>query len=135
MQVQTWLSTLATFADDFSNSLDGLNRARLVIGMHHGNQHRVVADCRAHLVQTHNAILLHWKISHARAGLFERLTGGEHCRMFNLRGDDVTPTLAVGCGDAANGEIIRFGAAGDKDNFARRGIDEFSNFAARALDQ
>ena len=56
----------------------------------------------------------------------------KHRRVLNLRGDEMT--VVVRRGDAANGEIIGFGAAADKNDFAGRRVDQRRNFTAGALD-
>src|SRR6185503_13251912 len=55
--------------------------------------------------------------------------------MFDLRGDNMIAALLVRLRDSANGEVIGFGPACDKDNFRWRGVDQGCDFAARSLDR
>lgn len=54
--------------------------------------------------------------------------------MFGLRGDNVTLFVSVKVHDALDGDVVRFGGAGGKDDFFRRGVDKRRDLGPGGLD-
>ena len=102
---------------------DRLNRARLVVRMHYGDEYRIFFNRAAHVVDADKPARRDREISNARACLLKRLACGEHSRVLNLRSDDVIARFAMRFCYSANGEVICFSPARDKDYLVWRGID------------
>ena len=55
--------------------------------------------------------------------------------MFRLAGDDMFAARLMGMGCAFNREVIGFGGARGKDDFARIGVDQFGDLIAGNIDR
>ena len=113
---------------------DRLDRADLVVGVHHRHEGRVVGHGLAQPVGRHDPARVERQEGRFPSALRQRLEGVEHGLVLDARRDEVP---AAGnferFGGAANGEIVGFGAAAGEDDFRRFGANQGRGCAPRVV--
>ena len=123
----------AVLAADFADFGDGLEHADFVVGVHDGDENRLIGDRFPQHVEIDQAVALHRQIGDPIAVLFELLAGIENGFVLGGGGDDVVAFFGIHLGHALDGEVVRFGGAAGEDDFARRGADQIGNLLARFI--
>ena len=121
----------ALLAADFPDLGDRLDHADFVIGVHDGDQDRLVGDRFAQHVEIDQPVALHRQISDPIAVLLELLAGIEHRFVLGGRGDDVIAFFGIHLRHALDGEVVGFGGAAGENDFLRGGADQIRNLLAR----
>ncbi len=135
----------APLATDAPNLSDWLNRAHLVVGVHHRHQRRLVGDGGRHIGGIHQPRRIHRQIGDAVALTFELLAGIQHGMVLDGGRDDVVATPPLGVGHAFDRQIVGLGAATGKDDLHRAtaqhaghrlvgGFQRVEALAAQAID-
>ena len=103
---------------DFAEIRHGLADAGLVVGAHDEDERGVGPDGAGEVVGIDEAGIVHIEIRDLEVAVaFERLKGMEDGVVFGLGGDEMSPLPAIGEGEALDGEVAAFGAAGGEDDF------------------
>src|SRR5699024_4480 len=111
---------------DFADFRNGQNRADFVVGVHGGNEARVLPDGVLYLLGLHIVPLFHGQQGDLKAFLFQLFQGVKHGVVLKSGGNDVLfALLGSGVGGGENGLVVGFAAAGGEVNF--------SCFTAQAL--
>ena len=130
-------TALAADGGQLSNRVD---RANLVVGEHHRCQRGRVTDGRAHRVRRDHAPRVHGKPFDLDTIIFFELFGGlADGVMLDTRGQQpgaiVFPSRERSEHRAAQGEVVRFGAAGGEDDFVGAAVQHGGNRLARGVDR
>ena len=104
---------------------DWLNRSDLVVGVHHRHQRRLRGHGLPQPRGRDNARVVNGEERGAPAAARQRPQGVQHRFMLEGAGDQVlAPGRFTGLRNAADGEVVRFGAAGGEDHLRRVAIDQ-----------
>ena len=123
----------ARLAADCADLADRQNGADLVVGVHDGNQARVLADGVFHLLRRHGADGANGEQFDLEALFFELLERVQHGVVLECGRNDVLFALALAeASGGENGLIVGLAAAGGEVNFARGGVQAFCDAVARA---
>src|SRR4030095_6294564 len=98
----------ALFMGNTGNVRNRLNRADLVVSVHHGNQNGLWSNRTLHIVRIHATVSIHRQVRHRGAKPFKKPTRIDDSRMFNLRRDDVSATSLFGKENALQRMIVGF---------------------------
>lgn len=101
------------------NVPDRLNRADFVIGVHHRDQDGVIPDRASNRISVHYTVHSNANPRHVDAFVLEFAARLENSRMLNRSCHNVDWPAAKPPYDTENREVIRFGPAAGKDQFAR----------------
>ncbi len=123
----------AALSRDPADLANRLQHPDFVVGVHDADQHCLVGDGGAQLIQIHQAVLLHRQIRHARAMFFQTLAGIENRLVFGRGGDDVVALFRIHLSDTLERQIIRFRRATRENNFLRGRADQARHLLARLL--
>ena len=116
---------------DLSN---GLQRAQLVVGVHHADQDRLGPQCRADTVRGNEAVTPWGHIGDCHAFRFKLLARIEHRWVFNLRGDHVACRLRGGSHCSEDRQIVGLGASAGEDHVSRMAAQLRGDLPAGGLD-
>ena len=120
-------------AADCADLADRQNGADLVVGVHDGNQARVLADGVFHLLRRHGADGANGEQFDLEALFFELLERVQHGVVLECGRNDVLFALALAeASGGENGLIVGLAAAGGEVNFARGSVQAFCDAVARA---
>ena len=122
----------ARLAADCANLADRQDGADLVVGVHDGNQARILADGVFHLLRRHGTDGADGEQLDGEALFFELLERVQHGVVLERGRNDVLFALAFA--EARGGEdglIVGLAAAGGEVNFARGGVQAFCDAVAR----
>ena len=110
---------------DLSDGLDGLDHARLVVAVHHGDQRRAVVDEVRHGVRVYPARVVHGGYLHLGAqmprGMLRRV---QNRMMLHGRHNDTLPRPGDRQNPPEHGQIVGLSAAGHEKDLARVRPDE-----------
>ena len=123
----------ASLAADCADRADRQDGADLVVGVHDGNQARVLADGVFHLLRRHGADGADGEKLDLEALFFKLLERVQHGVVLERGRNDVL--FAFAFAEARGGEdglIVGLAAAGGEVNFARGGVQAFCDAVARA---
>ncbi len=123
----------ALLAADLADLGHRLNHADLVVGVHDGDENRLVGDRFPQHVEIDQPVALHRQIGHAIAELFELLAGIENRLVLGGGGNDVVAFFGIHLGHALDREVVGFGGAAGEDDFAGGGADEIGDLLARFI--
>ena len=112
-----------------------LQDADLVVGGHHRDEHGLVGDRLAQLVEADEAVAVDAEPRDAPALALEPLERIEHRLVLGCDVTHVIAAVAAGVRRALDGEVVRLGRAAGEDDLARRRADERGDLGARALDR
>ena len=123
----------ARLAADCADRTDRQDGADLVVGVHDGNQARVLADGVFHLLRRHDADGADGEQLDLEALFFELLERVQHGVVLECGRNDVLFALAFAeTRGGEDGLIVGLAAAGGEVNFARGGVQAFGDAVARA---
>ena len=110
---------------------DGLHRADLVVGVHHGDQTGLRGDGLLHLLGGHHAVLMDVQKGDGEALLLQGLQGVENGVVLEGGGDDVGLALQLPKGShRADGLVVRLTAPGGKDHLGGLTAQTLGNASA-----
>ena len=100
------------FMRDGADLFDRLYGADLVVGVHDGDERRLLGHDRAKLVKVDDTVLVDTDVGNGEAVLFQSAAGMQHGVMLDLGGDDVRTALGLhAMRRALDRPVIRFAAA------------------------
>ena len=103
---------------------DGLDGADLIVGVHDGDQTGVLGDGRLHLLGGDAAVCVDVQQGHGEALLLQFLEGVQDGVVLKGGGDDMGFPLPFSpAGGGEDGLVVRFAAAGGKDNLFRAAVE------------
>ena len=114
----------AVFLCDFTDFLDRLNGADLVIGKHHGDQDRFGTDGLFQFFQTDTAKFVYAQICYLHALLFQIFCCMQNGMMFDFCCNDMFLFVSAGIDHASQSHVVTFGTAGCEINFLRFCADQ-----------
>src|SRR5471032_1151278 len=118
-------------AAQFADRVDRLDHADLVIDQHDGDQDGIRTDGGGQLFDGDQAIVLRFQVGRVEADAFQFAHRVEYRFVLGLDGDDVLALGLVELRRAFDGQVVALGGAGGPDDFARVGVDEGGDVAAR----
>jgi hypothetical protein len=148
-------------AGDHGNLLDGLDDARLIVGVHDRDQPGVRPQLPAHVFGIDPSATIDRQVAHLMAQRLQESARRQDGRVFDLRRDDVDRLRPSGLaavppaeqrsrqgteaarlpldsrspGDSLDGQIVRLGAGAGEDNFLGLGVDQIGHLSPRLLHQ
>lgn len=99
-------------AGDGADLGEWLDRADLVVGVHHRHQDSACGDGLLDLGGVDAADAVDGQVGDGKASLLELGAGGQHRLVLNRRGDQVVAAGAQRHGGAGDGEVVALGGAG-----------------------
>ena len=118
-------------ASDLADLGEGLNRADLVVGIHHGDEHSVLGEGPAHVIRIHQALTVNRQIGHPVAERVGQLVAGVPDRVvLDRRGDDLSPWPTAGQGGAAERKVVALCATPGKDDLGWPGTEDLGHGSA-----
>src|SRR5205085_822644 len=78
VQPEVFVSGGASHAHERADFGDGLDGADLVVGEHDGDEHRVGAEGRTHVLDAHDAVVVDGQSRYLPAAAFERFADAAH---------------------------------------------------------
>src|SRR5690606_33177633 len=117
----------------FTDGGDIVNGADLVVHMHDGHQHGVLAQSGLDHFRRDHAVFARLDVSNLDTFALQLAGGIQHRLVFDLAGDDVLALGGVEVGNALDGKVVGFGRARGPDDFPRVGIDQLGHLATRIL--
>jgi hypothetical protein len=120
----------AVLARDDPDFRDRLDRADLVVRVHHADQDRLRRDGPADGIRVHAPGEVHRQLRNPGTETFEVPARTDNRRMLDLRRDDVTALLLSGEEHALEREIVGFASAAGEHDLVRRGAEERRNLTA-----
>ena len=117
-----------------ADGVDRLDHARFIIGVHDGNEDRIVAQGLGHGVCRNPAVGFNRDICHIVPLLFQGLEGPQDGVVFHSRRDKMAAVGEIGPQEAEDGQIVRFRAATGEDQVFALDAQAVGHLAARRLD-
>ena len=126
-------STVAFRAHQRANLGNRLHGPDFIVSHHDANQDRVGSQRRAHILKAHDAVVIDGQLGGFPSALFQVVDAAAHRRMLDCRSDDVPAAALGGFAEAANGQVVCFGAAGRENDFVGAGADKRTDLPPRAI--
>ena len=123
-------ASLARDARDFRHRLQ---RAQLVVRVHHGDQHGVRAQRAAHIAGVHHPLGRGRQVGYFNTFAFQLGASVEHRRMLDGGRDDVAARPCGRACDPEDGQVVRLRAAAGEDDLPRIAADQPGNLPPRPL--
>ena len=123
----------AALATEGADGTDVVQHADLVVGMHDGDDGRVVPDGVRHERRRDQAFRIRGEIGDVHAQAFEPRAGVQHGLVLVTRRHHMLPAHRLD--HALDGQVVGLGGAGGPDDLARVCMDERRHLGARRLDQ
>jgi hypothetical protein len=124
----------ASLARDLADLADGLDRAHLVVRVHHGDEQGLGRDGPADVLGGDAPESVHGDARHPRSKAFEEPARLDDGRVLDRRGDEVVPAVAEREEDAFEGVVVRLAPAAGEDDLRGIAVEEARHLAAGALD-
>ena len=117
-----------------ADGVDRLDHARFIIGVHDGNENRIVAQGLSDGFGRDPAVGFDRDIGHVVPLLFQGLEGPQDGVVFYSRRDKMAAVGEIGPQEAEDGQIVRFRAATGEDQVFALDAQAVGHLAARRLD-
>jgi hypothetical protein len=118
-----------------SDSRDRLNRADLVVGVHHGDDGDLRREEALKRRGSHDAVARHRRGDPLTAATREMAACVQHRLVLDRAGDKaLAPAALHSFGGTPNGEVVRLGASGREDDFGWLGANKAGNAVPGLVD-
>ena len=104
-----------------------LNRTGLVVGMHDGDEDRVLTNRRVQVLKADQPLTVHRQVGHLESFLLQLLHGPQDRGMLDGGGDEVPPFLGVAGGDSPDGGVVGLGPPAGEDDLLGQAADEIGD--------
>src|SRR5687767_11151986 len=113
--------------------MNRLNCADFVVGPHQGHENRVRPDGGVQVFESDDAVVVNGQSRDFPTPFFKGIANASHRWMFNGGGNYVAPLCGRCFAKTANGEVVRFSAAGSEDDLVRFRADQSCYLPSSAI--
>jgi len=123
------------FMSDAADLSNGLDRAHLVIGVHHRDQDSPPGNSLSYIIGTDPSEAVHRQERHFSSHLFYETAWRNHRRVLDLGRDDVIAMVTQSEKGAPNCMVVRFGTPARENDLVRLATNQSRNLCASFFDR